>query len=368
MYSPPMFRWIQYMNNNLPPKTQEKSIKSTKKKNTPRKKKAKAPKFSSTVSVKEYLPVATSNRRVTGKPDIVHLPNGDCVIEHSEFFADLNGTAAFTALQFAVNPGVSGTFPWLSQIAQNYESYVFDKLEFEYQNAVGSTAIGTVMLAVDYDASDPPPVDKIQLASYQDFVREAPWVPFIQKNRPQNLRKRSSFFVRVGALSPNQDIKLYDTGNLVVATQGMAGATPVGELYTKYRVKFMTPQLQNPAIGTSKSSRVSALGALVAPVASAASNAPLIYGGNGTTLTSTATQAYSALVSITISSGATPPVLDTSASTCTIELPNSSVTGNSLTGFLQVSFLTGQVLSIGNSAANPANIVLQFGQFNTAGL
>lgn len=355
------------MNNNLPPKTQDKSIKSTKKKKTP-KKKSKAPKFVSTVSVKEYLPVATSNRRVTGKPDVVHQPNGDCVIEHSEFFADLNGTTAFTALQFAVNPGVSGTFPWLSQIAPNYESYLFEKLEFEYQNAVGSTAVGTVMLAVDYDASDPPPVDKIQLASYQDFVREAPWVPFIQKNRPQNLRKRSSFFVRAGALSANQDIKLYDTGNLTVATQGMAGTAAVGELYTKYRVKLMTPQLQNPAIGTSKSSRVTAAGALVAPVASAASNAPLIYGGNGTALTATATQAYSALVSITISSGATPPVLDTSASTCTIELPSSSVTGNILTGFLQVSFLTGQVLSVGNSAANPANIVLQFGQFNTAGL
>jgi hypothetical protein len=49
-------------------------------------------------------------------------------------------------------------------------------------------------------------------------------------------------------LSANQDIKLYDVGNLYVGSKGV-GALTIGELYVDYVIRLSTPQLGLAGVG-----------------------------------------------------------------------------------------------------------------------
>lgn len=189
---------------------------------------------------------------VTSKPAQIDRsqPNGDVVIKHREFIRDLNGTVtAFGLTAFPINPGLPGTFPWLSSVASSYESYVFESLKFFYEPQVATTTGGYAMLSVDYDASDPAPTTKQQAADYMSSVRCQTWSSCIHTSEKKNLRKRSSYYVRRGALAANQDVKLYDVGNLyaIAAIQGVT--TVIGELYVEYTVRLSTPQIGTVGVG-----------------------------------------------------------------------------------------------------------------------
>lgn len=352
------------MNANKPnpprPKTKKAAKKAKQTKSAP--KRVPIP-FGSTSSRPQSVAAAYSNKNVTGKPSQTHLPNGDCVVEHSEFIQDVAGSVLFSVTGLPINPGQSFMFPWLSQIAPNYESYKFDFLIFTYENAVGSQTAGKVLLGVDFDASDPAPVDKQQFASYQGYSSDAPWKTFTQHNSKDNLNKRSSYYVRPGALPAGTDIKLYDVGNFFVASQGMVDASNVGELYVKYRVKFMTPQIQNSAVGLSKSAAVTTVGGVVSVVAN--SNAPLTAVGDATNQTITFTSAYNCLVNTALNCASAPSIVLTG--TATRQVPILGASGTTIgIATCQVIATAGQTLIITNAGVTPGNGSTYIAQFNSA--
>jgi hypothetical protein len=144
---------------------------------------------------------------------------------------------------FPINPGLNGSFPWLSNIAQNWESYKFHKLRYCYYTRTGSTTVGSVILAPDYDATDGPPINEQVIASYEDAVEDAPW-----KDLVCTLKERSMFsigpkkFVRSADVGFN-DLKLYDAGNLYIATVDSTAAAAWGKLWVEYDITFFTPQI-----------------------------------------------------------------------------------------------------------------------------
>ncbi len=168
---------------------------------------------------------------------------------HREFLADVNGSVAFASTQFQVNPGLPASFPWLAAVASRYESYRFNELRFLFETQTSTATAGTVILAPDYDATDAAPTTKQQATSYRSAVRSAAWAPSVLVCDREDLHKRESYYVRSGSVPANTDVKLYDTANLFVCTQGMSGATAVGELYVEYDVHLMTPQLGDVAAG-----------------------------------------------------------------------------------------------------------------------
>jgi len=194
-------------------------------------------------------PVAKGRVSVMSKPKTRNEPNGDILITHREYIADINGSVAFTAVSYSVNPGLPGSFPWLSTLARSYESYRLESLEFRFETQAATTTTGTVILALDYDASDSAPTSKTQAMSYRGSVRSPPWSDSDHKSLKEDISKRSSYYTRGGATGTNQDIKLYDTGNLYVCTQGQANANLIGELYVDYRIRLMTPQLGQAGVG-----------------------------------------------------------------------------------------------------------------------
>lgn len=201
-------------------------------------------------------PVANSTARKVGVPRFGYLPSGEVVITHREFVQDLFGSVAFFAGSSAINPGRNDLFPWLSSIANNYESYRFERLAIHYETACATSTVGTVAIAVDFDPSDPAPVTKQQVLSWQGAVRCAPWErDIVYRADPMNLNKRKTYFVRALAVPAGADRSLYDTGNLIVTTSGMANSNGIGELWVDYTVRLMTPQLGDVMSGLGRGGR-----------------------------------------------------------------------------------------------------------------
>jgi len=250
-------------------------------------------------------PVARAQIVRTGIPQMRSQSNGDIVVSHREYIQDIAGSVAFTNNTLSVNPGLPGTFPWLSAISQRYESYLFEQLSFEFETEAPTTATGTVLLTLDYDASDPAPVDKTQALSYRRAVRSAPWLDCRHISLSEDLHKRKTYNVRSGSLSANQDIKLYDTATLYVSTIGQAGTTNIGELYVCYTVRLMTPQMGDARLGEAVSGRFTGVSNAAPFGAVAASgNLPVTISSAGATpsvVTFTFTQPWSGYASVALS-------------------------------------------------------------------
>lgn len=160
-----------------------------------------------------------------------------------------------------INPGQATTFPWLSNIAKQFEMYRFVYLHFYYKPEVtqySANGIGKVIMSIDYDAADPPPANKQQM---EDTNPHCDAMPYQSLNLKTDCRKMFTMtdakFVRPGGVPGQSDVKTYDAGNLYVATQGQAANTIVGELRVKYKVELMTPVLEN-LVGIPANNSVSA--------------------------------------------------------------------------------------------------------------
>jgi len=140
----------------------------------------------------------------------------------------------------------------LSTIAKNFESYRFRKLRFCYETEAPSSLGGSLVVALDYDATDVAPATKQQAMAYRGSVRSALWEPCCHSSILEDLNKQKSYFVRPAAQPANTDIKTYDTGNLFVCTQNVTTASAVcGELYVEYDVDLLTPVYEGPTGGSS---------------------------------------------------------------------------------------------------------------------
>lgn len=191
-------------------------------------------------------PVSQTRMVRTGRPSVVTLRNGDCRIVHREYIGEIVAGAGagtpFNVSSYPLNPGQASVFPWMSKIAANFESYVFNKLHFDYETEAPSSLGGTLVMAVDYDSVDAVPSNKQQALAYRGSVRSAPWNPCSHTSIREDLHKQKTNYVRFGPQPAATDLKTYDIGNLFVITQGVTTASATcGELYVEYDVLLKTP-------------------------------------------------------------------------------------------------------------------------------
>jgi len=200
-------------------------------------------------------PVAISNRIATSKPMIVS-GNRECRVRHTEYVGEIFGSVNYNVSTYIIQPGLGALFPWLSQMATLYESYMVDKLHFHFRTEKSTSTNGVVMMAVDYDVQDSAPPSKQQLMAYNNAVRTQPWADASYISQSNDFNKVRQRFIRSGLVA-NADYKTFDVGNLFVATQGCADTSALGELYVTYDVVFSTPQFDlagYAAAGSNKSS------------------------------------------------------------------------------------------------------------------
>jgi len=191
--------------------------------------------------------------RVNRVPRFITSRDGrKTTIYHREYIADISGTSGFTATTLAVNPGIAATFPWLSNVAKNFESYRFKKLSFEFESGKGFSADGEMIIALDYDAADAAPTTKAQIMQYQDAVI-GPITPLDTgttgksagvrnlSHKPNVDKMVAERFVRTGSLASNLDIKTYDVGNVNFCTNACSFTSYAGSLVVDYIIELDTP-------------------------------------------------------------------------------------------------------------------------------
>lgn len=176
------------------------------------------------------------------------------IVTHREYIQDITTAATantFKVESFPLNPGQSTTFPWLSQLAQNYEQYRIHGMIFEFvttsADALNSvnTALGTVIMATDYNSAATTYANKQQMENSQYANSAKP-----SKSQMHGIECASMYtplshlFVRPNDLPAGQDPRWYDLGNFQLATTGFQGTNVViGELWVTYVVEFFKPQI-----------------------------------------------------------------------------------------------------------------------------
>jgi len=177
---------------------------------------------------------------------------------HREFIQDVTGTVDFlNAIQKQINPGLAGTFPWLSRLAINFEEYQFKGLVFEFKStsatAIGSTntALGVVIMATNYDSKDLAFATKQQMEAYEFSCSTKPADSMIHPVECMpNKNVLNTLYVRNDATDlTNSDIRMYDLGEFQLATSGMQAAATIGELWVSYHVCLKKPKLNSPLGG-----------------------------------------------------------------------------------------------------------------------
>lgn len=194
-------------------------------------KKAKAPKRPKKMKVAASAPVAYRN------PSSTKLSDGAVSFVHREFVCDVAGSVGFASTIFPINPASTATFKWLSGVAESWNNYLFSNLKFEYIGRCSSSIGGSVMMAVDFDSSDPRPTNKADLLNYKNAVSSNAWTTSTLFCDPKDLHKQVTYFMGTDDSSRQSYV-----GNMVLATGGQAGTGVIGELWVSYSVSLQTPK------------------------------------------------------------------------------------------------------------------------------
>lgn len=186
----------------------------------------------------QHLPKFSSNHR------------GTRIIER-EYIGDivsgaLSGTSsAFFNVNYPINPTNPQVFPWLSTIASLYDQWEPNGIVFEFVSTSSeyngvNQALGTVIMATDYDIQDPLFTSKQQMENADYACSTKPAVSLMHgiecdpAERPTKV-----MYTSVGAT----DARFSVLGNFQCATQGMSSANVnLGELWVSYDITFYKKQ------------------------------------------------------------------------------------------------------------------------------
>lgn len=180
-------------------------------------------------------------------------------IRHREYLGDIVSSAtagAFQLQSFPINPGVGATFPWLSQVCgATFQQYRLNGMVYEYRsmsaNALNSTntALGSVVMATDYDSKDAAFTSKQQMENTEFGVSCKPSMSMIHAIECKRSQTPvSELYIRAFSVPSGADPRLYDLGNFQVATVGMQGTSVnCGELWCSYDVTLLKTIEQPPA-------------------------------------------------------------------------------------------------------------------------
>jgi hypothetical protein len=188
-----------------------------------------------------------------GPPLIVNsVMNGGYIVRHREYIADITATIVFTNNTYSINPALASTFPWLSQVAQCFEEYAIRGMVFEFKSmsansaisASTNTALGTVIMATQYNSLNAPFSDKKTMENYEFANSAKPSESFYHPIEcKMNQTPLSRMYTRSGPITTG-DIRFYDLGLFQIATQGQIVAGGVmGELWCTFEIELFKPKL-----------------------------------------------------------------------------------------------------------------------------
>lgn len=217
-------------------------------------------------------------------------------IKRREYLTDIlapSSPGSFVNYAFNINAGLRETFPFLSQVAANFEEYCFDGLVFEYISSaspyISGSALGTVIAAMSYNAQSPDFQNKYTMENSAFAVSTR-----IDKNLMYGIEcakgsnPQNCYYTREGASVlplPTTDLGKFQLA--LAPSSSIAANTVLGELWVTYDVCLKRPVLSPSRVGVYHLVRSS--GVTV--------SAPL--GASGTTSVQTNTGAINCIITST---------------------------------------------------------------------
>lgn len=212
--------------------------------------------------------VGSVNQLAGGHPPITVNASGDMtgdvIMSRTEFVGNVTASTGvgqtitpFQINSFQLNPGLSGTFPWLSQIASNFELYDWEGLMFMYKPTSGefgasavSNALGKVVMATKYGVTQFNGFSSTVEAQNYDYANSTkPSLSMVHGVETKNSQQVGGdmLVIRDTDVTNNANIVLYDIGRLYLMTEGipLAASTTaiIGELWVTYKVRLSRAKL-----------------------------------------------------------------------------------------------------------------------------
>lgn len=184
---------------------------------------------------------------------------GDIVMAQTEFIGNVyakgtgNGPSDFSITSYPINPALTQTFPFLSQIAKNFDLYKFEGLAFQYKPTSGeanlnSNSLGKVIMATNYDPSAPDFFNSIQMENYEYANSSKPSLGMVHGVETANRQNVLNMLYTRALDNESKPLEFTDLGKFQIATEGVplengVTETIVGELWVTYTVKLSRAQL-----------------------------------------------------------------------------------------------------------------------------
>lgn len=190
--------------------------------------------------------------------------SGDIFFSHSEYIGNVvatgtaGGLSAFQITEYPLNCGLSETFPFLAQIAQNFTLYDFEGLIFQYKPNYGesggtSQALGKVIMSTNYDPDAETYVNSVQMENADYAASCKPSLAMHHGVETHHAAQMvTNYYVRTGVSAKSKTFT--DLGVFCVATESIplpAASTTIdiGELWVTYRVKLSRAILYGSLLG-----------------------------------------------------------------------------------------------------------------------
>lgn len=205
----------------------------------------------------EYTSNALVNGGVDGIPSFAPASDGGILMTNKEYICDIFApqiAGTFNVSTFPINPGLEKTFPWLCQIAENFDEYTLEQCIFTYKSTVADFAsasgqVGQVIMATQYNAAQAPFADKQTMMQYAGAISGKTSQDILQgvECDPTKLSGPDGRFVRNGPVPAGYfgDLNNYDHGNLniaVIDTPSTYLGQQMGELWVSYTVRLNKPK------------------------------------------------------------------------------------------------------------------------------
>lgn len=190
-------------------------------------------------------------------PSFSHKTDGTISLSNKEYIGDIFAPVVAGAFQntvYPVNPGMEKTFPWLCQLAENYDEYTLKQCIFTYKSSVADFAsasgqVGQVIMATQYNAAAQPFTDKQNMMQYAFACSGKTSEDMLQgvECDPAKLSGPTGHFTRNGPIpiTSGADINNYDHGALNVAVTDCPATyagQQLGELWVSYTVELRKPK------------------------------------------------------------------------------------------------------------------------------
>jgi len=194
----------------------------------------------------------------------MHTRGSQVKVRHREYLFDVisSGSAnTFNVNSVTIQPGLFASFPWLAQIAQNYQEYSVDGMIFVYKPLTGTaissstnTTMGGIAMCTQYNVLTAAPTNKVEMLN-EEYAQEVPTFEagyhIIECGKGAHYgTPLSNLYIRGGAVPTGGTATSFDFGQFSIASYGVQGTSVVlGEVHVVYEISLYKP-IANSQIGS----------------------------------------------------------------------------------------------------------------------